>query len=79
LYGDRLLSISKLTDVLGLGHLIDDYHLQQSDFVALVFGDDDPFWLVEVTNLSENSLIYMPDSRQKNNFLPKEKQYVKKP
>jgi hypothetical protein len=24
--------------------------------VALVSGDDDPFWLAEVTNVSENSL-----------------------
>jgi hypothetical protein len=32
------------------------YYFRQSDLVALVSRDDDPFWLTEVTNVSENSL-----------------------
>jgi hypothetical protein len=32
------------------------YHFRQGDLVALVSRDDDPFWLAEVTNASENSL-----------------------
>lgn len=47
---------SQLPEIIYVTSEHPTYDFQQGDLVALVSGDSDPFWLAEVTELSENSL-----------------------